>query len=279
MRSSFVTRRPADFMHTGYAFIKEPLNLCQAGRTWLAGIYDHECNGARQDALVLGATPWIAKLLRRDHRRVVLVDASAEMLRMARRELSGDQAIELVQADWSTIPLRAELIDSVIADNSFSFVPFPEAWIGLCDELETRMRSGGRLLIRVCSVPAGHRSSSVDEIVEQFMAHESINYTEVRATLLFSQWDNATYAIRTEAALAEFEANRASFERLFARFPILPDNDLVTVTKYRGSGAIYYAPPLPEILKVIGRTFRVRSVHFGPYVMSQYFPLLVASKD
>jgi SAM-dependent methyltransferase len=277
------TPRP-DFMHTGYAFIKEPLNLWQAGQKWLTGIYEQERDRTRQGALVLGATPWLAKLLCRNYRRVVLVDVNEAMLRLSGQELSEDPAasdakIEFVQADWTAMPLFPEPFSMVIGDNSFTFLPFAEVWNYLCEELDARMCCGAKLLIRVLSVPAGHRSISADEIVERFIAYDSINYTEVRANLLFSQWDEGTYAISTERALAEFEANQASFQRLFARFPILPDNDLITVTKYRGSGMIYYAPPLPEVLKLIERTFRVTSVHFGPYAMSQYFPLLVASKE
>ena len=275
---------PPDFMHKGYVLIKEPLNLREAGQKWFDGVYEQERDRTRQGGLVLGATPWLAKLLCRDYRRVVLVDINEAMLRLSGQELSedpdaSDAKIEFVHADWRAMPMFPEPFSMIIGDNSFSFLPFPEVWNFLCEELGARMCSGAKLLIRVLSVPAGHRSCSADEIVERFIAYDSINYTEVRANLLFSQWDEGTYTIPTERALAEFEANQASFQRLFARFPILPDNDLITVTKYRGSGTIYYAPPLPEIFKLIERTFRVTSVHFGPYAMSQYFPLLVASKE
>lgn len=273
-----------DYMHTSYAFIKEPLNLCQAGQKWLNAIYEQEHGRTRRDALLLGATPWLAQLLSRDYRHVVLVDVNEAMLQLARQELSQGPAaaeanLEFVHADWCAMPLFPELFGIVIGDNSFSFLPFPGVWNQLCDELDARTCSGAKLLFRLLSVPAGHRPSSSDEIVERFLARNSINYTEVRANLLFSQWDEGTYAISVERALAEFEANQASFQRLFARFPILPDNDLITMSKYRGSQVQYFAPPLPEILKLLARKFRVTSVHFGPYAMSQYFPLLVACKE
>jgi len=56
------------------------------------------------------------------------------------------------------------------------------------------------------------------------------------------------------------------------------DNDLVAMEKYRGVNAIYYAPTLDRALEVIGDTFVIRSVHFGPYAMSEYFPLIIASR-
>jgi hypothetical protein len=118
----------------------------------------------------------------------------------------------------------------------------------------------------------------IEELVAGFTRRTSINYTEVRAALLFAHWNPVTYAINTEEVLDSYESNRRLFAPLLKRCADGVDNDLLTVRKYKSSGAVYYAPPLGEVLSLMGSSFRIRSVHYGPYAMSQYFPLIVASK-
>jgi len=267
-------------MAQGYARIGEPLNLCTEGRRWLSEVCLAECDSAHSEhALVLGATPWLGRFLGERHQRVTLVDRSEAMLRMARAELVSNAAsaqIDFVEAAWLELPALVGAADTVVGDNSMSFLPFPSAWTQLCDLLAQRMTRNGRLVTRICSPPTRHCSEPVAQIVAEFLARESINFTELRARLLFADWSPDTYEIDTEQVLRSFENNQTLFEPLLRRFPLTPDNDLLTIEKYRGAGARYTAPPLGEALEVFRTRFKVMSVHFGPYAMSDYFPLVVA---
>jgi hypothetical protein len=91
-------------------------------------------------------------------------------------------------------------------------------------------------------------------------------------------WDDTTYAIDTEKVIRSFDSNLPLFEQLIERFSPQSDNDLITVRKYRNAGAKYFAPPVPAILDIFRTKFDVTALHFGPYPMSEYFPLLVASR-
>ena len=84
--------------------------------------------------------------------------------------------------------------------------------------------------------------------------------------------------MRPEEALATFEAHCHDFDPIMFAGPSDTGNDLLSVEKYRGTGVTYFVPPLAQALARIGGQFHVRAVHFGPYEMSQYFPLIVASK-
>lgn len=271
-------------MFRDYLAIREPLNLEEGGRAWFRDVFDWRRPADASAALVLGATPWmIEMLLHRQCRQVVAVDMSASMVQLAQGivgKTSGNDLskVQFHQSNWLDLSPVTSGIDVVLGDNSLSFLGYPKQWSLVCDHLADRMNPNGTLITRCLSMPKRHKPLSMQEIVDTFISRSSINYTEVRATLLFSRCNRGTYAIDTEQVLEYFESRRADLEPLFSRFPITEDDDLLTVSKYRSSRAVYYAPPLEHVLDVIGKRFRVTDVHFGPYSMAEYFPLIVASR-
>jgi hypothetical protein len=271
-----VTRGSAEFMAHGYNLIQEPLNLGATGRRWWADVCAADSREPQQQGMVLGATPWLGALLSRSHACVTFIDGSETMLANARVELGSSVNARYVQGGWHALSTGDAPFDTVFSDNGFSYLPFPEGWTQLCDQLASTMRPGARLFARALSCPNGHRCETVAEIVSRFAALERINYTEVRAALLFSHWRDVVFSIDTQSALDTYDANAAAFATLLARHPAGVPNDLVTMEKYRGAGAVYYAPPLDQWLAVVRRRFRVEAVHFGPYAMSEYFPLVSA---
>jgi|GEM_PF-4206742 len=282
VQSNSLQETTTDFMIHGYTSIREPLKLTGLSQQWVRKVYESVDTEPESMGLVLGATSWMAALLAERYGQVVVADISPSMLRLATEEIgqyaSGDslQSVKFVESNWFDLPPALQALDIVAGDNSFSFLPYPDGWVELCETLADRMRPEARLIMRVLSVPSTHRALSADEIIDKFDA-EGINFTEVRTTMLFAHWNPATYGIDTEAVSRTFERNRTKLDRLL-RLSATKDNDLVTVLKYKGSGAVYYAPPLGKVLALVGKFFRVASVHFGPYCMSDYFPLIVASR-
>jgi hypothetical protein len=188
------------------------------------------------------------------------------------------ETIQLIRGEWRSLPSLCEAVSVAAGDNAFSYMPYPEGWVGLRDHLADRMAPGATLIVRMWSVPASHRPESIASVVARFMARSAINYTEVRTALLYAHRDGETYSIDTEKVLAECLEHYGDFAPLFRRWPLAPGNDFVTIAKYRNAGAVYYAPPLPEIIGVLGERFTISAVHFGPYEMSQYFPLIVGRR-
>lgn len=269
-----------DFMSRGYAVIAEPLNLLVRGQEWFVKIYRDAGRQEMGKALVLGATPWIIQLVAGTCPKVVVVDMSSIMLREARDALPPEVLnVEFVKANWLEFVSKGGEFDLVIGDNALSYLRFSDEWEVLIDGVARMLRRGGNMLFRVLSVPSCHKSESVEEIVTRHLGENSVNYTEVRARLLFAEWNSATFAIETEEVYKTFEERRAVFEPLFAKFGSSEVNDLVTVRKYKEAGAVYYAPPLGHILTTLGERFRVRQVHFGPYAMKEYFPLIVLGAE
>jgi hypothetical protein len=273
-----------DFLRPTYGCVQEPLKLTAAARQWFANVHDREASSGRT-GLVLGATPWLAGLLTRTLQHVVVADSSDEMLQLLAHELTNDAgcsgargAVRPVRTNWLQLPTCFDSLDVVAGDNSFSFLEYPSQWRDLCDLLAARMPSGALLLVRMCSVPTHHQRLSIRQLVEKFCSPAPVNYTEIRTAVLFAHWNRHSYAIDTEEALASFEQHRTEFNCALAGAPSSVDNDLVTMAKYRGTGAIYYAPPLDEIVRLLGERFHVESVQYGPYRMSDYFPLVVARR-
>jgi hypothetical protein len=268
----------SDFMSVGYGRIEEPLNLKSAGQAWLWTILKHyrpHLTGGR--ALILGAIPWLADKLSRSWEVVFVVDRSEAMLDMLRSPQFSRRKVELIQCDWSHLPCQCSSLDLVIGDNSFSFLPYPAGWESLCANLSSRMSPGAVMLNRICSAPARHCiGASATHLTKWFIQNESVSCTALRAAILFACLDRSSSRIDTEAALEMFERDRATFERALSERGVGEVNDLVTMNKYRGTGASYYAPALGDALDLIARHFDVPGVHFGPYAMSEYFPLIVA---
>lgn len=269
-----------DFMTHGFSLITEPLNLTEDGQRWFLEAARDVTAPSGSCGLVLGATAWAAGWLARRHSSVLVIDRSAAMLQMARDQVARDPEpaerarIQFVAADWLDLPADARSLGTVIGDNSLLFMRYPDHWLQLRDRLAERMLPGACLLLRVVSVPRDYRAATATEIASRFHDVNGVSWTEVRTNLLFSQWDRTTYAIDTESVVAQFDSCVDQFRSLLSRHDAGVDNDLMTVEKYRGSGAVYYAPPLEEILAMLRGQFSVVSVRFGPYAMSDHFPLV-----
>lgn len=286
-----------DFMRRAYELNGEPLRLLQAGQQWFGRILSNEyCAQPHSNALVLGATPWLTRALYETAERTRVVDTSVPMLAMCESWVRHAEAVEpkqpdatddgsspnevaFVHGDWLALPPSGRNLDLVAGDNSFSFLRYPGEWDEMLDILSERMTERSVLFARLLSVPATHRRLCPAEIVKEARAGSTpVNFTAVRVALLFAHWDPIGYAIRPEEALVTFEEHRREFDPLISDVLNPAHNDLLSIEKYRDSGATYFAPPLAEAIARFERRLHVRAVHFGPYEMSQYFPLIVASK-
>jgi hypothetical protein len=283
--ASSQTDSRGDFMRFAYELNGEPLRLLEGGQRWFRRVLAHEYSPQpNASALVLGATPWLTTIVCDTVAETAVVDTSAAMLAMCeswvRPQMFGCTHATFIRGDWLSLPDAVRGLDLVAGDNSFSFLPYPEDWDEMMDILADRMLTGSVLLARLLAIPAAHRRLRPAEIVANALSRQAVvNLTALRVALLFAHWDERDWTIRPEEALETFEKCRRDFDPVLCDAPDGTGNDLLSIEKYRGSGAIYYAPPFAETLARFERRFRVRAVYFGPFEMSQYFPLIVASKD
>jgi hypothetical protein len=98
-------------------------------------------------AVVLGVTPELCRLLLNSDSELIVVDNSAEMIRALwpKPVRPQDRAI---CADWRSMPLTDHSISLILADGSFSMLPYPSGYAALCAELRRVFRSNGRLIVR-----------------------------------------------------------------------------------------------------------------------------------
>lgn len=286
LRQSASTMEPQarrfDFVSNRYAQVGEPLNLRGSARVWFAQIFERQPLPSRSLALVLGATPWIARMLRGALDHTTLVDINPKMLDTARAEISSSDdgaagTVELIEANWLALPALRAPVAIAVGDNSFSFVRHPEEWRQLCNALADRMHPGATLMARFLILPPG-RPTTVAEIIEQSLGATDVNYTAMRTAMLFAGASDDTFELYPARAVEMFDAHRTDLAALFERCPCTPDNDFFAIERWRGSRAVLYAPPLAQVLDALGERFRVRDVHFGPFDMAEYFPLVVATR-
>jgi hypothetical protein len=284
--ASSPTESRGEFMRRAYELNGEPLRLLEGGQRWFRHVLAHEYSPqANASALVLGATPWLTRIIWRTVAQTTIVDASSAMLAMCESSMRppasrATNEATFVRGNWLELPESLRGLDLVAGDNSFSFLRYPDEWDEMLDVLADRTIDDSVLFARLLSVPASHRRLCPAEIVRHARArHSPVNFTAVRVALLFAHWDATDYTIRPEEALATFEACRREFDPILCEAPDSATNDLLSIEKYRGTGATYFVPPLAEALDRFARRFHVRAVQFGPYEMSQYFPLLVASRE
>ena len=274
-----------DFIQRTYDATGEPLNLCARGQKWFTHILAHEYEPvADANGLVLGATPWLATLMSRTVANTSVIDINPTMLRRCERSVGDSVAghrpptMSFVRRNWLDLSGVVSDLQIVVGDNAFAFLGYPNEWTALTDVLAERMSARALLLCRILSPPATHRHRTVREIVEEALRWaKPTNLTAVRTALLFAHWNATSYTIRPEAALATFDEQRGGFAPLLADAPSR-SNDLVSIEKYRGTNALFVAPPLPDALAIFDKRFDVHAVYFGPYELSQYFPIIAATR-
>ena len=271
-----------DFISNGYSRVAEPLSLRGCARDWFVEIFERQTLPARSLGLVLGGTPWIGRMLQGALDHTALVDINPAMLDTARAEFSSAEdgaagTVELIEANWLALPALRAPVAIAVGDNSFSFIRHPQGWRQLCDALADRMHPGATLMARFLTLPLG-RLTTVAEIVEQALRAPDINYTAIRTAMLFAAASEDSFELRLAHAVEMFDAHRADLAALFERCPCTPDNDMFDIERWRGSPAVYYAPPLAHILDALGERFCVRDIHFGPFVMAESFPVIVATR-
>jgi len=275
-----------DFMRRAYESNGEPLRLLESGQRWFARVLSHERDGTQSDtALVLGATPWLAGLIRGTAALTTVADTSTAMLNLCAESvrMSANGAcrgrIDFLHRNWLALPPNVQGLDVVAGDNAFSFLQYPDEWDRLLELLADRMTAGAVLLSRLLAIPGEHRRLDAAEIIRATLARRApVNFTALRVALLFAHWDSAEYTIRPEDALDTFQEHRAEFDPLLCDVANATENDLLSIEKYRGTGVTYFVPPLADAIAVFERHFRVSAVYFGPYEMSQYFPLIAAAR-
>lgn len=277
--SSLQSTKTTEFINDYYALSEEPLNLRAAGQKWFAKIYHSESSPNHSVGLVLGGTPWLGSLLKTNLQRVMMVDLNPEMLQTARTEIEksaqSSAEVSYICGNWLSMPEFPLPIDLVAGDNCLNFLQYPEGWMQFLDNLATKLSCQARLMIRFIAIPPTHKAITIDELVAEYLRADSISYTQVRAHLLLAHWRPDLLAIPTEQVVEAFDQYEGKFNSLFNKFP-KRNNDLVTIRKFRGSGFMAYAPPLDDVLKFVMRKFEVTGIHFGPYGLAEYFPLITA---
>lgn len=271
-----------EFINDYYALSEEPLNLRAVGQPWFEKAYDDECSGAHSVGLVLGGTPWLGGFLKRRVDHVLLVDINPGMLDTAEAEIESEKdggkgKVHYICANWLSLPEFQFPIDLVLGENCLNFLQYPKGWSHLFDSLMPKLTDRAKLVMRFMAIPATHRQLSVDEIVAKYLNADSVVYTQIRAHLLLSHWRPDLKAIPTEQVVRVFDAQESKFEPIFRKFPN-PHNDLVTIRKFRNSGYSMHAPPLEEILEFLSGYFRIAAIHYGPFGLSEYFPLIIGAR-
>lgn len=271
-----------NFMSHTYNVIGEPLNLLENGQKWFTTHYNKlikKNNKKKETALILGATPWLGKLCLNNHKRVYFTDMSKKMLRKSMNIIDKQtEAVQFIQSDWLTLPRLDSPLDTVCADNSFAFLHFPQDWQKLLSYLAESMLKGNVLISRFFECPKKYHKDTVSKIIKDCINQKNINFTEVRARLMFAHLDEKTYGINMDQVVQTFEDNFIEFEALMKKYPNYEGNDLVTIRKYKDTGLILYSPSIADIVGLVSKWFNIKEISYGPYALSEYFPLLVAQR-
>ena len=229
--------------------------------------------------LVLGGTPWLAAHMQSTLDKTIVVDISPEMLETAKKQVGAQnnadpRKIDFLCANWLSLPDLGRPVDVVAGDNCLTFITYPGGWRHLFEALRTKMNAGSQYILRVAAVPDSHRPLSIGDIVAKYSDSESLNFTEVRAQLLFSYWNPKLKAIDTEEVVKMFEAHVSEFQAILKRGG--EKNDLAAIRKFRNTGFVLFAPRLNEMLSFLEEYLAIEDVSYGDYGMAEYFPLIVA---
>ncbi|MES2627182.1 MAG: class I SAM-dependent methyltransferase [Pseudomonadota bacterium] len=267
----------ADFMADTYSQACEPLNLVGASQAWFANEYHCHNQSSKKAALILGGTPWLTNLCMANHQDVHLMDMSKKMLEFTQTDSThAESKIHHHCMNWTSISALESEFDTVCGDNSFAFIP-KECWQDFIHDLSTKMSTGSVLISRFFSVPDMYTPMSRADLIRHYRPHKKINFTEMRCRMMFTGLNIDDFEIDTNNVIDQYVANISEYQ-LVSEDTKIESTLLNDVLKYKDTNIKLFVPRVNKITELLSPYFQLIKVTYGSYGMSDFFPLVIATR-
>jgi SAM-dependent methyltransferase len=208
--------------------------------------------------------------------RMIAVDKSADMIRALWPGNMGGCG-EVICADWREIPLAEATVDLVLADGSFSALPFPSGYFDLCAELRRVLRSHGQCVIR-CFAQIEKRET-VEDVFADLSKGLIGNFHIFKWRLLMALQPDAETGVTVGSAWDTLHAAWPELDLLAKRFG-WPEAEVRTVEAYRHVETRYTFPRLAEYLRFFPAAgFSVVKVATPTYELGERCPTVVLERQ
>jgi SAM-dependent methyltransferase len=234
-------------------------------------------NTPRMDptVLVLGVTQELCSLRVHGEGRMIAVDNSADMIRALWPPDAGPRA-EVICANWHGIPLEKATIDLVLADGSFSALPFPTGYFDLCAELRRLLRPRGQCVIR-CFAQSEKRET-VEDVFADLSGGLIGNFHVLKWRLAMALQLEAEAGVAVGSVWSALHATWPRLDLLARRFG-WPEVEVQTIEAYRHGETRYTFPRLAQYLRLFPEAgFSVVKVATPTYELGERCPTLVLER-
>jgi len=224
--------------------------------------------GRQGSALLLGVTPELTDIAS----KTLAVDHSDGMLRTV---WPGDRPTRCaVKGSWLNLPCSAAAFSTVLGDGSFNCLEYPLGYQSLFDELARAMSPGGRIAVRVFTLP--DRPESPQTVRMRTMAGCVGSVHALKWLLAYAICvQRSTPNVSVQTIADEFNRhfpNRADLQRATG----WRAEEIASIDAYEGMADVYSFPSIGEMLAVVPPSFeRPKIVHVGCYELSDRCPLFV----
>jgi SAM-dependent methyltransferase len=225
--------------------------------------------------LVLGVTHELCSLPVHGGGRLIAVDKSADMIRALWPPNMGARR-EVICADWRGIPLENATIDLVLADGSFSTLPFPSGYFEVCAELRRLLRPRGQCVIR-CFAQSEKRET-VEEVFGDLSRGLIGNFHVFKWRLAMALQPDAEAGVAVGWIWSALRATWPELDLLAKRFG-WPEAEVRGIESYRDGETRYTFPLLAQYLRLFPAAgFSVVRVATPSYELGQCCPTLVLER-
>lgn len=229
--------------------------------------------GARKRALLLGVTPELADLHRRERVDLVAIDRSAEMVRVVwPGDLPGRRA---VCADWFRFLASAQPYDVILGDGSFNTVRHPDEMLALARLAHAALVDQGVLATRLFVEP--QRRETVDAVLREGRSGAIAGFPVFKFRLAMALQSESGGGVRIADIWRAWHGAGINESKL-AQATGWTLEEIDTIHLYRDSPGYIWFPTLRQAVDLFSKLFKVESVATADYEMGERCPTLVLVK-
>lgn len=249
---------------------RSPLRPAEQDVRWMEQLLARQIP-KRRTALLLGATPELARMAWPAGTRLIGIDQSAGMLQHVWPSSGLPDVAQAVCGDWECLPLPDAALDAVVGDGVLAFFLSPNGLPGFVQEIHRVLADTGILLVRVFVRPAV--TESLAQIHADLAQGLIGNFHAYKWRLVMALQPSLAVGVKPAdvwQCWREYWPDAAAL----AAASGWPEVEIDTIDAYREARSTYYFPTLQELYGALEAHFEVIDSNTPDYELGDRCPSL-----
>lgn len=225
--------------------------------------------------LMLGVTPEYARTAWPEGTLLTAVDRSAEMIRFVWPATAVPERFNVVQGDWSAMPIRSHSQSAVIGDGVTTVLPRWSAVSSVLREVHRVLHEDGTALFRLFIKPV--HAEEPGELLEHVLRGSRLGFHSFKLRLLMALQPSLALGVAPRDAYKWWQDFELAYPECITRQG-WPAEQRHTIAAYRGSPDRYWFPTEAEMRREFEKYFTVEDVVYSSYECADRCPLFVVRR-